>query len=62
MKNFTLEQKFQLKDLVEAGAVVTTVAYNPHTIDVIPSAPEGFTVFYREDSAELTEIIYLKAK
>lgn len=73
MQNFTEEQKEELQALVEAGAKVFFLAYNPATVvDPDPEAdpedvydPEqvalddGLFEYYREDTANLVEIIYL---
>lgn len=73
MKNMTLIKKKELQTLVESGSEVSTVAYNPLTY-VAPvgysgypaTSPEtiaefnGWTEFYREDSAKLIEVIFVK--
>jgi len=64
MNNFTLVQKQALKALVEAGAKVVTVAYDPTIVVGTPEADAlaaGFIEFYREDTLTLREIIYTKA-
>lgn len=57
-----------LNALVEAGAQVGYVAYDPVTVGVLggTSDPEGdalaagWTEHYREDTARLVEVIYTK--
>ncbi len=60
MNNFTLAQKQALEALVEGGAQVFEVAYDPLTVSEIPAPPAGCTVFYSESNANLVEIIYTK--
>lgn len=60
MNNFTLAQKQALEALVEGGAQVVEVAYDPLTVSEIPAPPAGFTVYYTESSTNLVETIYTK--
>jgi len=63
MNNFTLEQKQELEALVEAGAEVVTVAYNPTTVIGTPEADaiaDGYSVYYREDTSTLVEVIFTR--
>lgn len=63
MRNFTETQKKNLQALVEAGAVVVTVAYNPLTVTGTPEADAlgaGFSVYYREDTSTLVEVIFTR--
>ena len=58
MNKMTLAQKKSLETLVEAGAKVVSVAYNPKK----SSAPTVVgTEFYREATADLVEVIYTSA-
>lgn len=62
MKNFTLEQKEELYDLSEQGAQVAFVSYDPNTTDGDPEADAiaaGLAEYYREDSDDLVEVIYI---
>ena len=63
MQNFNLTQKQALESLVEAGAKVSTVAYNPNTVVGDPEATaisNGWVEYYREATANLVEVIYTK--
>lgn len=62
MKNFTEDQKEALQELVEEGAQVSFVAYNPNTVDGDPeqdAEDAGWFEYYREDTDNLVEVIYL---
>jgi hypothetical protein len=55
--------KRALQVLVEAGATVATVSYNPNTVVGDPEGDaigQGFAQFYREDTANLVEVVYTK--
>jgi hypothetical protein len=61
--NMTLAQKQALQALVEAGAEVATVAYDPSNVVGDPEASaiaDGWVVFQREDSATLVEVVYTR--
>ena len=65
MNNFDESQKEALEALVEGGAEVSFVSYNPNTLQ--PGAdPEGDAVadgwveYYREDADDLVEVIYTR--
>lgn len=61
--NMTLLQKQALQALVEAGAEVATVAYNPVTVVGTPEAnaiADGWTEFQRADTATLVEVVYTR--
>lgn len=61
--NMTLEQKEALQVICESGGQVATVAYDPGTVEGDPEADavaDGWTEFYREDSANLVEVVYTK--
>lgn len=63
MNNFTELQKKALQTSVEGGAEVTTVAYNPNTVTGTPEADaiaDGWVEYYREDTADLAEVIYTR--
>lgn len=73
MNNFTLVNKQALQALVEAGAEVATVAYNPNTYVApvgYPAYPattpetlaiaDGWVQYYREATASLIEVIYTR--
>ncbi len=63
MINFTQQDKEDLQILVEAGAKVSTLSYNPNTVVGDPETDAlnaGWEVFYREDTADRVEIIYTK--
>ena len=63
MDNFTLVDKQALEALIEAGAQVATVAYNPTTVVGTPEADalaSGWVQYYREATATLVEVIYTK--
>lgn len=63
MNNFTLANKQALQALVEAGAEVSTVAYDPTTVVGTPEADavaDGWVQFYKESSARLVEVIYTR--
>lgn len=52
-----------LRALVEAGAEVSTVAYNPNTVVGTPEADaiaDGWIQYYREATANLVEVIYTR--
>ena len=73
MNNFNLANKQALEALVEAGAEVSSVAYNPNTY-VAPvghpafpaTSPEtlaiaaGWVQYYKESSGSLVEVIYTR--
>lgn len=73
MNNFNLAAKQALQVLIEAGASVSTVEYNPNTY-VAPvgspaypaTSPEtlaianGWIQYYKETTANLVEVIYTK--
>jgi hypothetical protein len=64
MNNFTLQNKLDLQVIVEAGAQVVTVAYNPNTLTganpETAAIADGWTQFYREATLNLVEAIYTK--
>lgn len=63
MNNFNLANKQALQALVEAGAEVSTVAYNPNTVTGDPEAAAitaGWVQYYKESTANLVEVIYTK--
>lgn len=64
MQNFTLEQKQALEALVESGTQVSYVAYDPTIEDGVAieaaATADGSSVYYREDTPTLVEIIYTK--
>ena len=63
MNNFNLANKLALEALVEAGAKVSTVAYNPNTVVGDPEAAAiatGWVQYYKESSLNLVEVIYTK--
>ena len=63
MNNFTLANKQALQVLVEAGAEVSTVAYDPTTVTGTPEADavaDGWVQFYKESSPRLVEVIYTR--
>ena len=56
-------EKAALQALVEAGAEVATVAYDPTTVVGTPEADAiaaGWIEYKREDSATLVEVIYTR--
>lgn len=62
MNNFDSIDKAALNALVEAGARVFSVCYDPTTVIGTPEADAlaaGLIPYYREDTARLVEIIYL---
>lgn len=61
--DMTLSQKQALQSIVEAGAEVATVVYNPNTVDGDPEAAAvsaGWTEFTRASSANIEEVIYTR--
>jgi len=59
----TEAEKEALQTLVEAGAQVATVAYDPTTVVGTPEADalaDGWVEYKREDGATLVEVIYTK--
>jgi hypothetical protein len=61
MNNFTPEDAAALNELAEAGLRVYSVVYNPNTVTGTPEADAiaaGMVEYYREDSANLVEVIY----
>jgi hypothetical protein len=63
MNNMNLAQKLALEALVEAGAEVSTVAYNPNTVVGNPEAAAiaaGWVQYYVESTANLVEVIYTR--
>ena len=61
MNNFDLSDKLALELLLESGAHVSMVAYNPNIVVGDPEADAiaaGWTQHYREVSANLIEVIY----
>jgi hypothetical protein len=62
MKNLTLQQKEELSSFEGQGRRVYTVAYDPTTATGTPEADaiaDGLTEYYREDTANLVEVIYV---
>ncbi len=63
MQNFGLVEMEALQVLVEAGAEVSFVAYNPVGLVGDPegdAASDGWVEYYREDTATLVEVIYTR--
>lgn len=63
MINFTETQKKALQAVVEAGAEVGFVSYNPVGLVGDPEGDaiaDGWVEYYREDSATLVEVIYTR--
>lgn len=61
--NMTEAQKKNLQALVEAGAEVSTVAYNPSTVVGDPegaAVSAGWVQFQREASSSLVEVVYTR--
>jgi hypothetical protein len=61
--NMTQSQMEALQAIVEAGAEVATVAYNPNTVTGDPEADalaDGWSEYLREDTANLVEVIYTR--
>lgn len=61
--NMTQSQKEALQALVEAGAEVATVAYDPNIVAGDPEAAAvaaGWVEFQREDHANLVEVVYTR--
>jgi hypothetical protein len=61
--NMTLAQKQALQALVEAGAEVATVAYDPENVVGDPegdAVAAGWVEFQREDHANLVEVVYTR--
>ena len=61
--DMTLAQKEALQVLVEAGAQVAEVAYDPNTVVGTPEADvvaAGWVQYQRQDSANLVEVVYTK--
>lgn len=64
MNNFDSAAVAALNDFLEAGNHVFFVAYNPITVTGDPEVDaiaSGMVEYYREDTAELVEVIYTKA-
>lgn len=60
----TEAQKQELADFEAAGKHVFTVAYDPTTVTGDPEADAvaaGLVEYYREDSANLVEVVYHEA-
>lgn len=56
-------EKEALQALVEAGAEVATVAYDPTTVVGDPeldATTDGWVEFQREDTANLVEVVYTR--
>lgn len=63
MNNFTPEDAATLNTLVEAGAEVGYVGYDPTTVIGDPeadAAADGWVEYYREDTTNLVEVIYTR--
>lgn len=62
MINFTEAQKKALQAVVEAGAEVSFVAYNPANggDPEGDAAAAGWIEYYREDTPTLVEVIYTR--
>lgn len=63
MNSFTLIQKKALQVIVESGAEVSSIAYNPNTVVGDPegdAVSAGWVQYYREASGQLVEVIYTK--
>ena len=61
--NMSEAQKVALQALVEAGAQVAEVAYDPSTVVGDPegdAVAAGWGLYMREDTATLVEVIYTK--
>lgn len=61
--NRTLAQKKALQVLVEAGAKVAYLGYNPTTVSGTPEVTaiaNGWVQYYREATTNLVEVIYTK--
>ncbi len=61
--NMSETQKKALQALVEAGAEVSTVAYNPATVIGDPegiATSAGWVQFQREDTPTLVEVVYTR--
>ena len=61
--NMSLAQKEALQALVEGGAEVATVAYDPTTATGTPEADaiaDGWVQFQREVTANLIEVVYTR--
>jgi hypothetical protein len=61
--NMSEAQKKALQVLVEGGAEVSTVAYNPNTVVGTPEAnaiSNGWVQFQREATANLVEVVYTR--
>ncbi len=61
--NMTQAQKEALQSLVEGGAEVATIAYNPGLVIGTPEADaiaDGWVLFQREDTANLIEVVYTR--
>lgn len=64
MENFTENDKEDLETVVEGGAEVAYVAYNPNTVTGDPEGDalaDGWVEYYREDTANLVEVIYTRS-
>jgi hypothetical protein len=63
MKNFTSNDIAALNVIVEAGAEVASVCYDPTTVIGTPEVDalaDGWIQYYREDTAHLVEVIYTR--
>lgn len=63
MQNFTEEQKEELAELAEQDFVSYFLAYDPNNVDGDPeqdALDQGYVEFYREETANLIEIIYTR--
>ena len=63
MENFSPANAATLNTLVEAGAEVASVCYDPVTVTGTPEADalaDGWVEYYREDTARLVEVIYTR--
>lgn len=61
--NLTLGQKQALQALVEAGAEVATVAYDPVTVVGTPEADavaDGWVQWNKQSTPRLVEVIYTR--
>ena len=59
MNSFTPLDVAALNDLLEGGMHVATAAYDPTTVTAVPPVI-GWTEYYREETARLVEIFYVK--
>lgn len=60
MQNFTLEDKQALEAIARTGVQVKYVAYDPNTAinPETEALAAGMQEYYREDGANLTEVIF----